>query len=92
MHSAAAGRRFDPQVEAARYFCVTEAAASLQTPIAVDVAEFGGELALHVRGRAQGDLSMAHMRDRVEAAGGTALHAAAGDDALLYVRLPAAAR
>jgi signal transduction histidine kinase len=85
----AAGRRFDARVEAAAYFCVAEAAQSLETPIEVDVTARAGLLVLQVRGRTRGALAMSHIRDRVEAAGGAARHESRGDRTLIDVRLPA---
>ena len=89
LHESAADRRFDPRVEAAAYFCVAEAAQSLETPLEVDVAAPDGQLELHLRGRSRGVLALAHIRDRVEAAGGTVLHEELGDGTVLDVRLPA---
>jgi hypothetical protein len=89
LHESAADRRFDPRVEAAAYFCVAEAAQSLETPLDVDVAAPDGQLELHVRGRTRGTLALAHIRDRVEAAGGTVVHAALDGRTILDVRLPA---
>jgi len=86
-----ADRRFDPQVEATAYFCVAEAAQSLGAPLLVDVSAPDGRLELHVSGRSTGVLALAHIRDRVEAAGGSiALRSLDGSTAL-EVRLPAAA-
>jgi signal transduction histidine kinase len=70
----AADRRFDARVEAAAYFCVAEAAQSLQTPIEVDITAPASLLVLRVGGRTQGALAMSHIRDRVEAASGTVTH------------------
>jgi hypothetical protein len=89
---AAADRRFDPRVEAAAYFCVVEAAESLQPPIAVDVTAPDGQLLLQVRGRQHRTLAMSQIRDRVEAAGGTVLHEVRADGTLIDVRLPATAQ
>jgi hypothetical protein len=89
LHESAADLRFDPRVEAAAYFCVTEAAQSLETPLSVDVAVPDGQLTLQVRGRSRGALALAHIRDRVEAAGGTVVHEALDDRVVLDVRLPA---
>jgi signal transduction histidine kinase len=89
--ASAADRRFDPRAEAAAYFCVTEAAAGLQPPFEVELAAPDGRLVLQVRGRAHGDLAMAHIHDRVEAAGGTVRQELRGDCLLLDVRLPVSA-
>ena len=87
----AAHRRFDPRVEAAVYFCVAEAAQSLQTPIEVAVTAPAGGLAVQVRGRQRRPLPMSEIRDRVEAAGGTVRHEVRDDGTLIDVRLPATA-
>jgi hypothetical protein len=89
LHESAADRRFDPRVEAAAYFCVAEAAQSLEAPLSVDVAAPDGQLELHMQGRSRGALAMANIRDRVEAAGGTVLHEVADNRLVLDVRLPA---
>jgi hypothetical protein len=90
LHESAVDRRFDPRVEAAAYFCVAEAAQSLGAPLLVDVAVPDGHLTLRVTGRSTGALELAHIRDRVEAAGGTVWHEVLGEGAVLDVRLPAA--
>ena len=87
----AADRRFDARVEAAAYFCVAEAAQSLRAPFEVVVTAPAGVLVLQVRGRAEGPLAMSHIRDRVEAAGGTVTDETHGDRTLIVVRLPATA-
>jgi hypothetical protein len=89
LHESAADRRFDPRVEAAAYFCVAEAAQSLETPLEVDVAAPEGQLELHIRGRSRGMFALDHIRDRVEAAGGTVRHEVLDDSTVLDVRLPA---
>jgi len=86
-----AHRRFDPRVEAAAYFCVAEAAQSLQTPIEVAVTAPDGGLAVQVRGRQRRPLPMSEIRDRVEAAGGTVRQEVRDDGTLIDVRLPATA-
>ena len=63
--------RFDPRVEAAAYFCVAEATRAFDPPIAVHLAVHGDELHLSVSGTDGGDLSVSHMRDRIETTGGT---------------------
>jgi hypothetical protein len=89
LHESAANRRFDPRVEAAAYFCVAEAAQSLEAPLLVDVTAPDGQLELRVEGRRNGVLDLAHIRDRVEAAGGSVSYETLGDGTLLEVRLPA---
>jgi hypothetical protein len=87
----AAGRRFDARVEAAAYFCVAEATQSLQAPIEVDITAPSCLFVLQVRGRTQGGLAMSHIRDRVQAAGGTVTDETNGDRTVIDVRLPATA-
>ena len=89
LHDSAVDRRFDPRVEAAAYFCVAEAAQSLATPLLVDVTAPDGHLELRVEGRSNGVLDLAHIRDRVEAAGGSVRCETLGEGTLLDVRLPA---
>jgi hypothetical protein len=89
LHESAVDRRFDPRVEAAAYFCVAEAAQSLEAPLRVEVAAPDGRLELRVEGRSSGVLDLAHIRDRVEAAGGSVRCETLGDDTLLDVGLPA---
>jgi hypothetical protein len=89
LHESAVDRRFGARVEAAAYFCVTEAAQSLEAPLLVDVAAPDGQLELRVEGRSNGLLDLAHIRDRVEAAGGSVRCQMLGEGTLLDVRLPA---
>jgi signal transduction histidine kinase len=91
LHESAAERRFDPVVEAAAYFCVTEAAQGLEMPVEVAAAAPNGQLELRVRGRSRGVLALAHIRDRVEAAGGTVRCETVNERTVLDVRLPATA-
>jgi hypothetical protein len=88
---SAADRRFDPRVEAAAYFCVAEAAHNLESPFEVSVAAPDSQLELHVAGVNRGALALAHIRDRVEAAGGTVRHETRSNTTVLDIRLPAAA-
>jgi signal transduction histidine kinase len=69
--SLAAGRRFDPRIEAAAYFCVAEAMRELIAPVVVLLDAPGDRLYLVVTGTDRGGLPLSHMRDRVEAAGGS---------------------
>jgi signal transduction histidine kinase len=46
---------------------------------------------LQVRGRTQGGLAMSHIRDRVQAAGGTVTDETNGDRTVIDVRFPATA-
>ncbi len=88
---SAAGRRFDPRVEAAAYFCVVEAARDLAPPVEVRLTATGDHLEVEVRGDGHGGLPVAHMRDRVEAAGGSVAVTAEGARNVVQVRLPAPA-
>jgi signal transduction histidine kinase len=71
VENPAAGRRFDPRIEAAAYFCVAEAMRDLGRPVVVVLDAPGDHLRLVVTGSDQGGLPLGHMRDRVEAAGGS---------------------
>jgi signal transduction histidine kinase len=71
VEKAASGRRFDPRIEAAAYFCVAEAARDLEDPVAVAMTVHDDRLSLVVSGNDGGELPLGHMRDRVEAAGGS---------------------
>jgi signal transduction histidine kinase len=71
VEKAASGRRFDPRIEAAAYFCVAEAARDLEDPVAVAMNVHDERLSLVVSGNEGGELPLGHMRDRVEAAGGS---------------------
>jgi signal transduction histidine kinase len=71
VEKAANGRRFDPRIEAAAYFCVAEAARDLEDPVAVAMTVHDDRLSLVVSGNDGGELPLGHMRDRVEAAGGS---------------------
>jgi GAF domain-containing protein len=71
VENPAVGRRFDPRVEAAAYFCVAEAMHDLGGPVVVVLDAFGDQLRLVVSGSDRGGLPLGHMRDRVEAAGGS---------------------
>ena len=48
--TSATGRRFDPRVEAAAYFCVAEGARDLGGPVRVVLAAPAEEVHLHVSG------------------------------------------
>lgn len=71
VEDSAAGLRFDPRVEAAAYFCVAEATRALHDPVEVVLSVHREELHLSMSGAEGGGLSLTHMRDRVEAAGGS---------------------
>lgn len=89
--ASARGRRFDARVEAATYFCVAEATRAFEGPVAVVLSVHGDQLHLSVSGTDGGGLSLSHMRDRIEATGGSV--SATGQDGRTYVevRAPSAA-
>jgi signal transduction histidine kinase len=89
----AAGQRFDPQVEAAAYFCVAELARELGQPVLVHLAVRAGELWVVVTGNDRGpDPRRGQMTDRVEAAGGSIAVTASEDRTVVKVSLPVADR
>jgi signal transduction histidine kinase len=71
MMDDSAGRRFDPRVEAAAYFCVAESARTLGDPVAVTLTVGDDVLDVVVSGTDRGGLVLDPIRDRIEAAGGT---------------------
>jgi signal transduction histidine kinase len=89
IEDSAAAVRFDPRVEAAAYFCVTEATRSFEHPIAVVLAVHAGRLHLSVSGTESEPLSLRHMRDRIEAAGGSVSSTVHEGRTLVEVRGPA---
>jgi hypothetical protein len=90
VEDGAAGRRFDPRVEAAAYFCVVEAVRDLADPVVVVLDARADELLLCVSGTDRGGLSVDEMRDRVEAADGSVSFAEDGGRVVIEVRAPAA--
>ncbi len=88
VENSAIGRRFEPRVEAAAYFCVVEATRALADPIAVVLSAPEDHLQLLISGSGRGRLPLSHMRDRVEAAGGSLW--ITGDDGqfLIEIRVP----
>jgi signal transduction histidine kinase len=88
---SAADRRYGRQVEAAAYFCVAEAARELEEPFEVRLTVHDDELHLVARGGDRGGLPLAHMRDRVEAAGGSVTWTSKQAEGVVGVRLPASA-
>jgi signal transduction histidine kinase len=82
----AIGRRFDPRVEAAAYFCVAEAARELEAPVRVRLTAHGEQLQVVVSGRDRGGLPLGHMRDRIEAAGGSMSVTANAQQTVVEVR------
>ena len=71
VEESARGRRYDPRVEAATYFCVAEATRAFEPPVAVVLSVHGDQLHLSISGKDGEGLSLSHMRDRTEATGGT---------------------
>jgi signal transduction histidine kinase len=90
VEDSAAGLRFDPAVEAAAYFCVAEATRGFDGAIDVNLSVHGDQLHLSARVSAGGGLSLAHMRDRIEAAGGSV--STTGRDGRTFVEVRAPAR
>lgn len=87
---SARGRRFEPRVEAAAYFCVAEAARAFDDPVTVSLSVHGDQLHVSVNGKDGGGLSLSHMRDRIEATGGSVSTAARGDHTVVEIRAPSA--
>jgi len=85
---SAVGRRYDPRVEAAAYFCVVEAMHDLGGPVAVVLDMQDDHLQLVVSGSDRGGLPPDQMRDRVEAAGGTVSISGEDGHAIIEVRVP----
>jgi signal transduction histidine kinase len=87
VEDSAAGLRFDPRVEAAAYFCVAEAARG--RAIDVNLSVHGDQLHLSASVSEGGGLSLGHMRDRIEAAGGSVSTTARDGRTFVEVRAPA---
>jgi signal transduction histidine kinase len=87
---SAAGVRFDPRVEAAAYFCVAEATRAFGDPLAVVLSVHGDQLHLRVSGTDGGGLSLSHMRDRIEATGGSVSTTGRDGHTFVEVRAPSA--
>ncbi|MEN3266240.1 hypothetical protein [Pseudonocardia sp.] len=92
VEDSAVGRRFDPWVEAAAYFCVAEATRDFGDPVVVVLTARGDQLQLVVSGSDRGGLPLGHIRDRVEAAGGSVSMTAEDGHTVVEVRLPAPER
>jgi signal transduction histidine kinase len=88
VEKSAAGLRFDPRVEAAVYFCVAETTEAFEAPVAVTLSAHGGQLHLSVSGIDRGGLSIHHMRDRIEATGGSVSAVHRDGRAFVEVRAP----
>jgi signal transduction histidine kinase len=65
------GRRFDPGVESAAYFCAVELVRSLEEPVQITVAADSHLLRLEAVGRSEGTLEAGYLSDRAQAVGGT---------------------
>lgn len=90
IEDSAAGQRFDPRVEAAAYFCVAEATRAFDCPVAVVLSVHGDQLRLSVSGIDRGGLSESHMRDRMEATGGSVSTTRRDGQTFVEVRAPSA--
>jgi signal transduction histidine kinase len=92
VEDSAAGLRFDPRVEAAAYFCVAEATRAFNHAIDVNLSVHGDQLHLNVSVIASegGGLSLSHMRDRIEATGGSVLTTGREGRTFVEVRAPSA--
>jgi signal transduction histidine kinase len=88
---SASGRRLDPRVEAAAYFCVAEAARDLQAPVEVTLSVPDGRLLIGITGSGPGHLPVASLRDRAEAVDGSVTVDRAAGTVRLEVCLPASA-
>nr|CAA9322784.1 MAG: hypothetical protein AVDCRST_MAG46-928 [uncultured Nocardioidaceae bacterium] len=88
MEDSATGRRFDARIEAAAYFCVAEATRDLSAPLVVTLSARADLLHLQVSGHGD-DLPLDHMRDRVEAVGGSISTTVAEHRTVIEIGLPA---
>jgi len=89
VETAARGLRFDPRVEAAAYFCVAEVARASDDPVDVVLSVHDDRLNLRISGSGGDGLSVSHMRDRVEATGGSVSIDSRDGHAVVDVRAPA---
>jgi signal transduction histidine kinase len=90
VEDSAVGLRFDPRVEAAVYFCVAEATRAFDQRIDVALSVHRDQLHLSMSGTERGGLSLSHMRDRVEATGGSVSTTGRDSRTVVEVRAPAA--
>jgi signal transduction histidine kinase len=90
VEDSAANLRFDPRVEAAAYFCVAEATRAFDHPIGVKLSVHADQLHLSMNGIQSGGLSVSHMRDRIEATGGSVSTARRDGRTFIEVRAPSA--
>jgi len=89
LDASMAGRRFSSRVEAAAYFCATEALPDDARADEVRLCIDGDELVVEVRGRRPGDMDLQAMVDRVEALVGTLVVEDPADGEIrLVVRIP----
>jgi hypothetical protein len=89
MEPTLTGRRFSARVEAAAYFCATEALPDDACADEVRLRVDGPDLVVVVHGRRRGDLDLQAMTDRVEALAGTLVVEDPADGVLrLIVRIP----
>jgi signal transduction histidine kinase len=88
VEDSAVGRRFDPRVEAAAYFCVAEATRDFGDHVVVVLSSPNDQLQLVVSGSGHGGLPLSHMRDRVEAAGGSVSVTGEGKHTVIEIRAP----
>jgi hypothetical protein len=80
--------RVSPRVEATAYFCVAEAITGVTGPVEVAVVQRDDELLVNICGASAGDLSLADMRDRVEAVAGSLAFYRMDERWTVEVRLP----
>ena len=87
------GRRFDPSIEAAAYYCIAEAARELGDPVVVRLGLVDGELHVGLTGSTgTPGLSVPHMRDRLEVVGGSITVRSGREDTSIEVRIPVTAQ
>jgi signal transduction histidine kinase len=88
VEDSAVGRRFDPRLEAAAYFCAAEATRALTDPVVVALSAPDDQLQLVVSGSRRGGLPLSRMRDRVDAAGGSLSITGEDGHAVIEIRAP----
>ena len=88
VEGSAVGQRFDPRLEAAAYFCAAEATRALTDPVEVVLSAPDNQLQLVVSGSGRDGLPLSHMRDRVEAAGGSLSITGEDGQAIIEIRAP----
>jgi signal transduction histidine kinase len=80
--------RVDARVEATAYYCVAEAIRGMTGPVEVVLVQQHEEVVVNVSGASAGDVSVDHMRDRVEAAAGSLAFWRTDERWMVEVRLP----